>query len=177
MATYVKGNPVENATSYELFEKIGSAYNSLKTGSEINFKLDELGLSGGNHTLVVKAKADGYEDSGYSNEVTYVIPGGSVAIEWEHGSLDGTSGEENGDSDIYLRTDGFIECSQMTLTVPAEMKCYVMKYDNNSSFLTYEVNEGETSTHTGLQKVRLVLKYDDGRTTTLSDSEKITIVI
>lgn len=73
MATYVKGNPVENATSYELFEKVGSAYNSLKTGNAINFNLDELGLADGNHTLVVKAKADGYEDSDYSNEVLYAV--------------------------------------------------------------------------------------------------------
>ncbi len=73
MATYVKGNPVANATSYELFEKVGSAYNSLKTGSEINFDVSALGLPGGNHTLVVKAKADGYEDSDYSNEVVYKV--------------------------------------------------------------------------------------------------------
>lgn len=78
MATYVKGNPVENATSYELLEKVGSAYNSLKTGSEINFDVSALGLSAGDHTLVVKAKADGYEDSDYSNEVTYTVEGGTV---------------------------------------------------------------------------------------------------
>ena len=71
MASYIKGNPVANATSYELFEKAGSIYTSLKTASEINFNLDEISLSGGSHTLVVKAKADGYEDSDYSNEVIY----------------------------------------------------------------------------------------------------------
>ena len=76
MASYIKGNPVANATSYELFEKSGSIYTSLKTGSEINFNLDELTLAGGNHTLVVKAKADGYEDSDYSNEVVYFVENG-----------------------------------------------------------------------------------------------------
>ena len=73
MASYIKGNPVANATSYELFEKTGNTYTSLKTASEINFNLDELSLSGGSHTLVVKAKADGYEDSDYSNEVVYKV--------------------------------------------------------------------------------------------------------
>lgn len=69
--TFVKGDAVENATSYELFEKVGSAYNSLATANSINFNVSALGLSVGNHTLVVKAKADGYEDSDYSNEVVY----------------------------------------------------------------------------------------------------------
>lgn len=78
MATYVKGNPVANATSYELLEKVGSAYNSLKTGSAINFDVSALNLAAGNHTLVVKAKADGYEDSDYSNEVVYAVAAADV---------------------------------------------------------------------------------------------------
>ena len=82
MATYVKGNPVENATSYELFEKINGAYKSLKTGSEINFDVSALGLAAGEHTLVVKAKADGYEDSDYSNEVVYKEAGVPEEADW-----------------------------------------------------------------------------------------------
>ena len=73
MATYIKGDKVANATSYELFEKNGSAYTALATVNEINFKLDSLGLAAGNHALVIKAKADGYEDSDYSNEVIYTV--------------------------------------------------------------------------------------------------------
>lgn len=73
MATYVVGNPVANATRYELFKKSGASYSSLATAQEINFEVSALGLEEGNHTLVVKAKADGYSDSGYSNEVTYVV--------------------------------------------------------------------------------------------------------
>ena len=46
-------------------------YNSLATDAEINFDVSALGLAAGNHTFVVKAKADGYTDSDYSNEVTY----------------------------------------------------------------------------------------------------------
>ena len=73
MATYIKGDAVANATSYELYEKVGTSYNLKSTDSEINFNLDNLNFEEGDHILVVKAKADGYEDSDYSNEVTYTV--------------------------------------------------------------------------------------------------------
>lgn len=79
MATYVIGNAVANATSYELFEKGDGSYNSLATASEINFEVSALGLEEGDHILVVKAMADGYSDSAYSNEVTYTVEAGE---EW-----------------------------------------------------------------------------------------------
>jgi len=78
MAIYVKGNTVENATSYELFEKVGGTYTSLATASEINFDVSALAFSGGNHVLVVKAKGEGYADSNYSNEVIYALPDDDV---------------------------------------------------------------------------------------------------
>lgn len=78
MATYVKGNAVANATSYELFENVGGTYNKLATATEINFEVSALGLESGDHTLVVKAKADGYEDSDYSNEVVYKVEAAPV---------------------------------------------------------------------------------------------------
>lgn len=80
MATYVKGDEVTKTTdgtavtknvSYELFEKVGEAYNSLSTAANINFEVSAMEFEPGDHTLVVKAKADGYEDSDYSNEVVY----------------------------------------------------------------------------------------------------------
>lgn len=81
MATYVKGNAVANATSYELAEKAsGGTYQTLATAEEINFELDGLGLSGGDHTLVVKAKADGYQDSDYSNEVVYTVEAAEAVL-------------------------------------------------------------------------------------------------
>lgn len=46
---------------------------SLTTSNEINFNVSALGLATGDHTFVVKAKADGYEDSDYSNKVTYTV--------------------------------------------------------------------------------------------------------
>lgn len=76
MTTYVKGNPVANATSYELFEKVNGSYNSLATANEINFDLSTINFEAGEHSLVVKAKADGYEDSDYSNEVAYTVESG-----------------------------------------------------------------------------------------------------
>jgi hypothetical protein len=81
MATFIKGNDVANATSYELFEKNGSGYNPLASKNAIDFELDGLGLAAGNHILVVKAKADGYMDSDYSNEVTYIVANDTPADE------------------------------------------------------------------------------------------------
>ena len=74
MSTFIKGDAVANATSYELLEKTAEgAYNSLAEKNEINFELDTMGFAEGDHTLVVKAKASGYEDSNYSNEVVYTV--------------------------------------------------------------------------------------------------------
>lgn len=71
MAKYIKGDAVPNATSYELFRKNAGDYISLSEAESINFNLDELNLGSGNHILVVKAKAAGYLDSDYSNEIEY----------------------------------------------------------------------------------------------------------
>lgn len=67
----ITGDSVTNATTYELFKKVNSAYTSLKTEGVLNFDLDALDLDPDTYILVVKAKADGYEDSDYSNEVVY----------------------------------------------------------------------------------------------------------
>lgn len=74
--TYIKGNAVTNASSYELLEKTAEGeYNSLATANSINFEVSALGLAEGDHTLVVKAKGDGvnYTDSDVSNEVVYTV--------------------------------------------------------------------------------------------------------
>lgn len=46
-------------------------YAYLAENSEINFEVSALGLETGDHTLVVKAVAEGYEDSDWSNEIVY----------------------------------------------------------------------------------------------------------
>lgn len=48
-----------------------TGYEKKATASEINFEVSALGLTAGEHTFVVKAKANGYEDSDYSNEVVF----------------------------------------------------------------------------------------------------------
>lgn len=78
MANYIKGGAIANATSYELHEKVGSNYNLLDTKNEINFNLDELSFEAGDHVLVVKARADGYKDSDFSNEVVYTLEMGTT---------------------------------------------------------------------------------------------------
>lgn len=77
MAKYIKGEAVANATAYTLHNK-NNNYEQLAEQTEnvtegINFNLDELALPAGEHTLVVKASASGYEDSDYSNEVVYAV--------------------------------------------------------------------------------------------------------
>ena len=80
MATFIKGDAVANATSYELFEKSGDIYASLATNTEINFEVSAMNLAAGTHTLVVKAKATGYTDSEYSNSVDYTVEDGSTVL-------------------------------------------------------------------------------------------------
>lgn len=73
MATYIRGNAVENATSYELYKKVGEEYIKLDTQDSINFNLDELNLEPGDYMLTIKAKAVGYDDSEHSNEIFYRV--------------------------------------------------------------------------------------------------------
>lgn len=62
-----------NLIGNEYVETSGETYEERATASGINFSLDDLVLPAGDHTFVVKAKADGYEDSDYSNAVTYTV--------------------------------------------------------------------------------------------------------
>lgn len=71
MATYVKGYAVANAEEYELLEKNNGKYTVLAAANKIDFNVSDMLLSTGEHILVVKAKAAGYADSDYSNEVVY----------------------------------------------------------------------------------------------------------
>ena len=59
---------------YQVVESGGEiTYETRATASDINFDVSETVADGGSHTFVVKAKADGYIDSDYSNEVTYPV--------------------------------------------------------------------------------------------------------
>ena len=89
MATYVKGNKVANATRYDLKEKLsdGSHKTLVEDAAEINFNVSALGLSAGDHTLVVVAQADNYADSDPSNEVVFPVTAGG-----DGGNTGGNSG-------------------------------------------------------------------------------------
>lgn len=80
MATFVKGNAVENAIGYELLEKVGETYTSLATANEINFEVSAMQFEEGDHYLAVKAKGDGveYTDSDPSEPVTYTVAGAPI---------------------------------------------------------------------------------------------------
>ena len=71
-------------TATEVRARVGSGYSQNfvydktyrvenATLGDIDFDLSKRYYSSGNHSLVVKAKADGKEDSDYSNTVTYTV--------------------------------------------------------------------------------------------------------
>ena len=76
----VKGEAIENAVAYDLYEKNSDGTythlaEDLTADDGIEINLTALGLAVGSHTLVVKARGDGvsYSDSPYSNELTYTV--------------------------------------------------------------------------------------------------------
>ena len=116
MATYVRGDAVANATSYELFEKVGSTYNSLSTAEEINFEVSAMGLAVGDHVLVVKAHADGWESSEYSNEKVYTVS--------KNGVIDAA----------YLHENTVYEYVSTTTPVT-----YTLKEDTSKAYFCYDL--------------------------------------
>lgn len=131
MASYVKGNAVDNATSYELAEKTSSGYTKLAEDTEINFDLSTLSLTTGDHTLVVKAKASGYTDSDWSNEVTYTNGGGTTTVNAIEPTTYTLAAGYRFDTKIALTSS---EDATLTVLVTAENETYtgylVMVYIN-----------------------------------------------
>lgn len=97
MTTYVKGDKVANATSYKLFE----GDTEIAEASEINFNVSELIKAEGEHTLHVKAYADGYSPSDASNTVKYTVSASGSTGDTE-GDVDDTGG--NTDPEIGTST-------------------------------------------------------------------------
>lgn len=142
MSTYVKGNAVVNATSYELLEKTAEGvYNLLEEKSEINFEVSALGLAPGNHTLVVKAKADGYETSDPSNEVVYTVEAAP--------SIDPALLHENTVYD-YVST-----------TTPVT---YTLKEDTSKAYFCYDLVPVEANAEYRLQHARAGFFLDANKT-------------
>lgn len=52
----------------------------LAVSDAINFSLGKLNLSGGTHKLVIRARAEDYEVSDYSNEVSYSVAAGLMTF-------------------------------------------------------------------------------------------------
>ena len=67
---YKKAN-VEVSDASVTIELGDSDKQYIAKNTEINFNLSNISFGTGSHSLVVKAKADGIEDSDYSNVVTY----------------------------------------------------------------------------------------------------------
>lgn len=143
MAYCIKGDAVPNATSYELAEKSGSDYKTLTTGSEINFDLSTLSFTEGSHTLVVKAKASGYTDSAWSNEVTYTVSADgdsgsdtpALSIDIEEGSLGSDSGKEIAYTNVW-RTADYIAVAELTNTLSVTGSTWLVAvFDSNYSYL------------------------------------------
>lgn len=125
MADYIKGNAVANATSYELDEKKSEAYTKLSEAAEINFEVSALGLAKGDHVLVVKAKADGYADSAWSNEVTYTAKGSGLTIDIEEGSLGSDSGAEVAYTGVW-RTVEYLDTAKLTNTISVVGSAFII---------------------------------------------------
>ena len=63
---------VENATSYDVYVDGTLKTNVASAPNTTTVDLSTLSdIADGTHTIKVKAKADGYKDSGFSNEVSY----------------------------------------------------------------------------------------------------------
>jgi hypothetical protein len=106
----IKGSAIPGATSYALYEKKNNFYNMLAVSDAINFSLGKLNLSGGTHKLVIKARAEDYEVSDYSNEVSY-----SVAADYEpYLTFSSPSSFTIGVSDNTKYWDGTLEYSTDT---------------------------------------------------------------
>lgn len=143
MSVYVKGNAVANATSYELMEKTsGGVYNSLAEANEINFDVSAMNLAAGDHTLVVKAKADGYEDSDVSNEVVYTVaaaPADDLAGTWlMNDTITATKasfGGKNGKSGLGINAANLYQGYRLDYTAGSDTFQYIFVHTTVDNML------------------------------------------
>lgn len=84
--------------------------------SEINFDTDTLNLTPGAHIFVIKAKADGYKDSDFSNEVTVKVGGAAYTIIVPRSVYDMSGGDLN-EADLGIVADG-VEYNFFPQTIP-----------------------------------------------------------
>lgn len=154
MPKYIKGDSVANATSYVLYEKVGTdiiGYNTLDTNDTINFNLDELSFPVGDHIMVVQAKAEGYEDSDYSNEAcirvseptyqdTYFDAGGFI-----NATLGMTSGAvSSGNTKRIIQQDMQYADKEIKYGTPNSLyKWHIIYYEEDGTFINVQhVSDG-----------------------------------
>lgn len=70
--TIIRGKAVSGADTYKLYKQQGSSYTKVAESSRLHFDLLALGASDGEY--VVKAFGTGYQESDYSNPVSYTKP-------------------------------------------------------------------------------------------------------
>lgn len=70
--TIIRGKAVSGADTYKLYKIQGSSYEEKATSSRLHFDLLALGVSDGDY--VVKAFGTGYQESDYSNRISYTKP-------------------------------------------------------------------------------------------------------
>lgn len=168
LAYIITGDAVPNATSYELYEVMenpnaGGGILDIETGdisgtqnkiymlkatsSTLYFNLTTLGLSAGSHVFVVKAKADGYLDSDYSNEVIYTVQQEySVDGTVTNGSLRGLGEDEPATSvmageSLTIRVVNNIDYTlpeTVTVTMGGEVLTSGYTYDNETGVIVIE---------------------------------------
>lgn len=179
MPTYIKGEKVANATSYELHEKVGGSYNKLAEKNEINFEVSALGLAVGTHTFAVKAKAEGYADSEYSNALVYTVEANlNPVIDEIFNNMAWTIGKTPGAEQpgLYV-TDARYVCMDVPYNTNGETisinnpntnlyQCNVNICNADGSFNRYDVNQLSSATWTMSGNIRLCMKFKDNRNMT-----------
>ena len=95
---------VENATSYDVYVDGTLKTNVASVPNTTTFDLSTLSdITDGTHTVKVKAKADGYSDSEFSNEVSYTKAPVSYAITF--GTVTGSSTSKMNGSYYNIKFD------------------------------------------------------------------------
>ena len=143
MAIYVKGDAVANATSYELLEKTAEgSYTSLAEANEINFEMGVFDLAAGDHILVVKAHADGYESSNASNEVVYTVeaaPADELAGTWQMNDTitasKATFGGKNGKSGLGENAANLYQGYKLSYTAGGDPYDYIFVHTSVDNML------------------------------------------
>lgn len=131
---------------------ISDSYTLKATSSTLYFDLTTLGLSAGSHVFVVKAKADGYLDSDYSNEVIYTVQQEySVDGTVTNGSLRGLGEDEPATSvmageSLTIRVVNNIDYTlpeTVTVTMGGEVLTSGYTYDNETGVIVIEAVTGD----------------------------------